>query len=305
MRLRGQLFLRIAFAYVVGVGGMTMGKLGKFLVAAAAPLLLTACLWSPGKFVSDLTLRKNGTYTLDYKGEIVLQLPESERDMTPRPWTDDSARCFEDGRAEKVAPFSSDKEEETRPCTAAQLATLKAEHDRAESERVAAKRKESEEMSKIFGLPGSDEDSNRKFAATMMKYKGWRSVAYQGKGVFLVDYHGEGSLAQDVVFPLIADSDLILPFIALRRRADGSVLVTAPAFTGGSGPFGARARMLGMPDKSDGPKSRASGRFTIVTDGEILTNNSEDGAKPHAAGRQLVWDVNATSVKLPEALVKL
>lgn len=282
-----------------------MGKLAKFIVAAAAPLVLTACLWSPGKFTSDLTLRKNGTYTLAYKGEILLQLPESEKDMTPKPWSGDMARCFKDGRAETVSDVSSDDADDVRPCTEAELATLKAGHDRKESERVASKRQESEQMSKIFGLPGSDEGSNRKFAATLMKYKGWRSVVYQGKGVFLVDYHAGGSLAQDVVFPLIPDSDLVLPFIAMRRRADGSVMVSAPAFTGGSGPFGARAKMMGLPDKSDGPQSLAQGRFTIITDGEILTNNSEDGAAPHARGRQLKWDVDSTSAKVPEALVKL
>jgi hypothetical protein len=51
--------------------------------------------------------------------------------------------------------------------------------------------------------------------------------------------------------------------------------------------------------------SRAQGRFTIVTDGEILTNNSEDGAAPHAIGRQLHWDVNSSSSKIPEALIRL
>ena len=282
-----------------------MGVWGKFVVAAAAPLLLTACLWSPGKFASELTLRKNGTYTLDYKGEILLQLPESEKDVTPKPWSDAMARCFKGGRTETVDLVSSDESEEVRACTAVELATLKADHDRKENERVASKRRESEQMAKVFGLPGSDENSNRKFAATMMKYKGWRSVSYQGKGKYLVDYHADGSLTQDVVFPMIHDSDLIIPFIAMRRRADGSVLVTAPAFTGGAGPFGARAKMMGLPDKSDGPQSRAQGHFTIVTDGEILTNNSEDGAAPHAGGRQLKWDVDAASTKLPEALVRL
>jgi hypothetical protein len=289
-----------------------MGKFKKFLVAASAPLLLTACLWSPGKFTSELTLRKNGTYTLDYKGEILLQLPESEKDMTPRPWSDAMARCFDNGDTEvSLAPPTQgaddgiDSERKPKPCSAEQIATMKADHDRQESERVGSKREESEQMSKVFGLPGSDQASNRKFAASLLKYKGWRSAEYQGKGVFLVDYHAEGSVNQDVVFPLIPDSDLILPFIAIRRRADGAVLVSAPAFTGGSGPFGARAKMMGLPDKSDGPQSRAQGRFTIVTNGEILTNNSEDGAGPHAGGRQLKWDVDAASTKLPEALVKL
>ena len=287
-----------------------MGKFTKLLVAAAAPLVLTACLWSPGKFTSELTLRKNGTYTLDYKGEILFQLPsENDEGKEAKPWSDAMARCQASGKTEIVdGPMTADDDsnDPVRPCTAAEKVRLKVDHDEKEAARVARKREESEQMAKMFGLPGSDDASNRRFAATLMKYKGWRSVAYQGKGVFAVDYHGQGRLDQDVAFPMIPDSDLMLPFVAMRRRADGSTLVTAPAFTGGSGPFGARARMMGLPDKDkDAPQSRAQGRFTIVTDGEILTNNSEDGAKPHARGRQLTWDVDAASTKLPEALVKL
>ena len=51
--------------------------------------------------------------------------------------------------------------------------------------------------------------------------------------------------------------------------------------------------------------SRAEGRFTVITDGEVLTNNSEDGTSPHAIGRQLHWDVNTGSNKIPETLVRL
>ena len=83
-------------------------------------------------------------------------------------------------------------------------------------------------------------------------------------------------------------------------------MVTAPAFAGGGGPFSARARALGLPDKSSGgPTSRAEGRFTVITDGEILTNNSEEGPAPHASGRQLRWDVTPASTKLPETLIRL
>ena len=53
------------------------------------------------------------------------------------------------------------------------------------------------------------------------------------------------------------------------------------------------------------PPSRAQGRFTIHTDGEILTNNSEDGPATTPAGRQLHWDVGPSSNKIPEALIKL
>ena len=51
--------------------------------------------------------------------------------------------------------------------------------------------------------------------------------------------------------------------------------------------------------------TNAQGRFTIITDGEVLTNNSEDGAAPHAVGRQVRWDVGSGSTKIPEALIRL
>ncbi|HET9352669.1 MAG TPA: hypothetical protein VFO32_01595, partial [Sphingomicrobium sp.] len=153
---------------------------------------------------------------------------------------------------------------------------------------------------------GSDDASNRRFAANLMKQQGWKSVTYKGKGVFDVDYHFEGRLNQDYVFPLMPEADLMIPFITIRPRTDGSVKVNAPAFTGKSGPFGARAKAMGLPDKgSEGPASRAEGRFTITTDGEILTNNSEDGPAVVQGRRQLHWDVDAGTDKIPEMMVRL
>jgi hypothetical protein len=54
-----------------------------------------------------------------------------------------------------------------------------------------------------------------------------------------------------------------------------------------------------------GPVSKAQGRFTVITDGEVLTNNSEDGTAPHAIGRQVHWDVGPGSNKIPETLIRL
>ena len=257
---------------------------GKLFLAIAAPLLLTACLWGPGKFASDLTLKRDGSFALNYRGEIVIQLPPDND--APKPWSADLAHCTD-----------GDKD---RACTKAEIASQKAEYD----QRAAAKRKENEDMAKALGLPGLDDTSNRAFAAKLTKYAGWRSVAYRGKGVFDVDYHFEGRATQDFVFPALPDNNLIIPFVALRRRSDGSVLVTAPAFTGGVGPLSAAAGGAGDMAKG-GPQSRAEGRFTVVTDGEILTNNSEDGATPDPHGRQVHWDVGAGSSKIPETLIRL
>jgi hypothetical protein len=189
-----------------------------------------------------------------------------------------------------------------RPCSGAEIAKQKAQYD----ERAADKRKQAEQAAAMFGLPGLDDASNRAFAAKLMKYAGWRSVTYRGDGVFDVDYHMVGSAKQDFVFPALPDNDLLLPFIAIRRRADSSVLVTAPALTGGAGPLMERMAAAGAPvnGKTD-MVSHAQGRFTVVTDGEILTNNSEDGPAAHPIGHQLHWDVDSTSKKVPETLIRL
>jgi len=289
----------------------------KLIAAAAAPLLLGGCLWGPGKFASTLAINKAGTFVLDYKGEIMLQLPNDlDGSSKPRPWNDEMVKCHKDGRVEPsnvivtVDPSNptepAEEDEDSRPCTASELAKAKAEHEKREAERLESKRNESDQMAKLFGLPGSDDASNRRFATNLMKHQGWRSVTYKGKGLFEVDYHFEGRLGQDFAFPIMPDSDLLIPFVTLRPRTDGSVKVTAPALTGGKGAFGARAKMMGLPDKgNDGPVSRAEGRFTVTTDAEILTNNSEDGPVTVQGRRQLHWDVGPGSDKIPEMLVRL
>ena len=72
------------------------------LLALSATLLLAGCLWSPGKFKSDLIVRNNGTFVLDYRGEILLQRPE-DKGKPAEPWSDSMARCFEDGRTETIS----------------------------------------------------------------------------------------------------------------------------------------------------------------------------------------------------------
>jgi hypothetical protein len=253
----------------------------KRLLALAAPLLLTGCLWGPGKFTSDLALRKDGSFVLDYRGEIVLETADA---MAKPPWQNSMAQCTATGSTKQ------------RPCTASEIAGQKAEYER--------KQTKDEEAAKAFGLPGADEESNRAFAAKLMKYAGWRSVTYAGKGVFDVDYHMEGRLTQDFVFPLMPDSSFVIPFIALRRRTDGAVLVDAPGLTGGTNVFGPMAQQMGGGDKST-PPSRANGRFAVHTDGQIVTNNSDDGPSADPLGQQVHWDVAPGSSKVPETLVRL
>jgi hypothetical protein len=66
----------------------------KRLFVIAAPLLLTACLWGPGKFNSELMLGKDGRFVLDYRGELFVQLAPEEMS---EPWNDAKAICLYGG----------------------------------------------------------------------------------------------------------------------------------------------------------------------------------------------------------------
>ncbi len=275
----------------------------KRFFALLAPLLLAGCLWSPGKFVSDLSLRKDGSFTLDYRGEILLEVPADS--YKPAPWKDSMARCHRSGRVEVAAdvPGTVSSDDPVRPCTKAEIAKAKAEHDQSEAATAASKNKDNENMARALGLPGFDDESNRAFAAKLMKYSGWRSVVYRGSGVFDVDYHLEGRLTQDFVFPLMPDNNFVIPFIAMRRRQDGAVLVDAPGLAGGTNLLGPAAQQMG--GSAPSAPSRAEGRFTVHTDGAIITNNSEDGAAADPLGKQVRWDIAPGSSKVPETLIRL
>ena len=137
-----------------------MHSWGKRIFVAAAPLLLTGCLWGPGKFTSDLTLKKDGSFVLDYKGEVVLQTPP-DADLKVEPFKNDKARCRKSGRVELdpfITPIADDDEDKARPCTPAELAEAKKDYEAQSAERVKSKREEAENMAKMFGLPGFDDE---------------------------------------------------------------------------------------------------------------------------------------------------
>jgi hypothetical protein len=50
---------------------------------------------------------------------------------------------------------------------------------------------------------------------------------------------------------------------------------------------------------------RTQGLFTVTTNGEILSNNSEDGPSVDPQGKKVVWDVNPMTDRLPEVLIRI
>jgi hypothetical protein len=332
------------------------------LAALILPLFLASCFLLPGKFTSNVDVRKDGSFTVSYKGEVIFLSPNDimEMDKKPKIWADGMALCFNSGRKEtnewrvedltdvdmdkaksvnmtgdqssgaagkaadvvdEALEASKEADEEMRaeaaegqdpdvterPCTKAEIAELKKDYDKEKAEQREKKRQESEQMAQMFGLGGADDKSNQKFAAWLMKHEGWKSVTYRGEGVFDVDYRLSGKLTHDYIFPIFPKAEIIMPFVMLRSRADGAVMVSAPALGGGGmKDLGERTRGLAQIAKPDMVKSpRTEGVFTVTTDGEILTNNTTDGPDKDAAGRKLTWEVGPNMDRSPETLIRI
>jgi hypothetical protein len=285
-----------------------MKTLLRLMAILLLPLALTSCFLIPGAFTSNLDLRKDGNFTFAYQGEIIFQSPdEMMKDSKAVVWTDDKASCTGPVQGEKQSGDEEVTSDESRPCTKAEMAEKKKEWEAEQKAAADKKLKDSQQFAALFGYSPVDDAANQKFAAQLMKYDGWKSVVYKGKGVFLVDYQIGGKLGYDFIFPTFPQGDFIIPFVQLRKRDQGSVAVSAPALIGGGlRGMAAKMRALGAPETNDVPQStRTKGTLTVTTDGEILTNNTENGPAKVPAGRALSWSIDSSSEKVPEALVRL
>lgn len=140
------------------------------------------------------------------------------------------------------------------------------------------------------------EARNREIATALAKEAGYRSVEYKGDGVFAVDYAIEGRLTHNFVYPFNSDATAIFPFIAIELRKDSTVRMTAPAF--------ARQNREGMPGGTDASQ-RLDGSFTLETDAEIVSQNSEAGATGPATARIVAWRATPLTKTAPMAVLRL
>jgi len=160
----------------------------------------------------------------------------------------------------------------------------------------------------IFGgaVPGDDEGL-KKFAAQLAKYDGWNRVEYMGDNLFEVEYAVSGRFDQMFAFPTIPGSTMQFPFVQVIRRNGGELEVLTPAMAGPGGLAGAMGN-LPLKGASDQPKMQPiDGIFTIVTDGEVLANNTRDGLAISGSTKSLRWQVDGTGGPdgSPRAIVKL
>jgi len=286
------------------------------IAAAALLLVLAGCMVLPGKFVSDLAVHKDGTFSFHYKGEIVLAAlapgakgPKAE---------EFPAEPFEE------QPCTNPQTDEAHDCTAAEIAQQRAQWNDEQKQRKAAKAEGDAQNRKMAqammgGIDPEDPKAADAFAAQLMRQQGWTSVVNKGQGKFLVEYTASGRLDHDFTFPTIERMPMVIPFVSVIRRSDGSVRIDAPAFsTSATNPvipglasMGSMAGASKMGGKAEGKNASgppvADGTFTLRTDGQILANNTDEGpqAEPASGGARLDWKVDARTSSPPTALIKL
>ena len=277
------------------------------VAVTAGALLLAACLVLPGKFVASLDLRKDGHFTYTYSGQIVIigLTKLAEIAMAQKP------------KAEFQPSLCHKKNSEThRDCTVAEVAQQKI--DWQTDQKVAAERelKDREMVVKMLGgVDPTSPKSSAEIAARLSGQAGFKRVTYQGNGIYDVDYSISGQLAYDYTFPTIERMQQVVPFIVLNRRANGEVRIDSPlmqqaalGMPGGNAAqffaqLSAAKRGMASAEAKDFPE--LDGHFTLTTDGVILSNNTEHGAKPVAGGKQLDWEINFMTPVAPMALIGL
>ncbi len=269
----------------------------------ALSALLAACFVLPGKFASTLDLRKDGRFAYTYKGEV---------------WVMGLSKLSElGGGAGKFEPSTCYKDDENmsvRECTKDELEAQKATWETEQQAGAEKRKKEAEEMKALLGgIDPSDPKAGEELAQRLRRQAGWKSVTYKGDGLYDVDFAIAGRIDHDFTFPTIERMAMVTPFVAMGRRADGTVRIDAPGFamSGSANPMAAMGGLaaMGAADEDGakgGPKfPKIEGAFTITTDGAILANNTDEGPQADPAGQRLSWTIDARNTAAPTALIRL
>jgi hypothetical protein len=279
---------------------------------ALACLALSGCFLQPGKFDSTLDLRKDGSFTFAYKGQIYLLALSKIADLASKA----------EAESEFVAETCYDDNLDERKCTADELAEQKRTWESEKQSKKAQEQKNAETMRTMLGgIDPADPEAAKELAERLRHQAGWRAVTYVGDGLFEVDFAVSSKLAHDFVFPTIERFPMANAFVMANRRADGTVRIDAPGFTAQSASNPMQAIMSGAlgAATSNNPTDAAQateatpvpampeidGTFRIVTDGEILANNTDEGAQVGAGGKFLQWRVTKRTQVAPLALVRL
>lgn len=263
--------------------------------------LLAGCFFAPGKFTSQLDLRKDGSFTFAYRGEIYMLALSRLAEMGKQNEAFTPEACHDDDFKE-------------RGCTAAELDKQRADWESAKDGKKAEDARNMQAMQTLMGgIDPSDPKAAQEIADRLSKQNGWHSVKYEGDGLYTVDFSVTSRMSHDFVFPLVEGFPMANDFVTATVRGDNAVRIQAPGFYAGAitgQPMAALMEATGQAkDGSAGGSTpqmpKLDGTFTVTTDGAILANNTDDGPKPAANGQQLTWIVNSRTANAPMALIRL
>ena len=276
-------------------------KLRGVALAVASSLALTGCLLSPGTFTSELHLMKDGTFSYSYDGEIQMLALTKLAEMGSKSEQTFEAECW-------------DEDFEERECSLAEVNEQRAEWDAEQGKREAKRRDDAEKAKALLGgIDPSNPEAAQELAAKLQRQRGWEEVTYKGDGLFDIDFRISGRMTHDFAFPVVEKMPMSNMFVTVVLRDEGQVRVDAPGFAsaGGNNPMqgmmGGMAGLMQMSSKKEGEKAPnialPDGTFTIITDGRILANNTDEGPQASAHGQALVWSISPRTEQAPTALI--
>lgn len=283
---------------------------GKRLVASSAALssaaLLSGCFLSPGNFDSALHLQQDGQFTFTYTGEIhFLGLS-------------DLSELNEDGQAASAEfepwPCYDEFGYDERPCSEDELAEQRETHDLMVSSPNGSLEERQMVQAMLGGIDPDDPEAVEAFASRLQRQAGWRRVDYAGDGLFNIDFAITSRISHDFTFPVIEQIPLSNSFVVMNRREGGRVAIEAPGFSPQDSGNPLLAMMAGMGGQFSGPGTSGGngpkspplrGTFRIVTDGQILTNNTDEGPAASPQGAALQWQISPTTRAAPKALIQI
>lgn len=238
--------------------------------ALTACLWLSACLVTPGKFVSTLDIRADRQFSFTYTGEI---LASDMKGMGSSPGAPG---------ADPLNSAPEKKDSAYRPVGLQKPAGTDERFDRP--------------------ADPDDEAQMQAIAAALSKEKGFRVARYMGHHRFEIDYAISGRLTHAFLFPFNSDAEILLPFVAVELRGDDRVRVKAPGY---SNSFDKGREPLGKGSTGDDAAKALDGSFTLTTDAEIVSQNQEDGAQPSAQGKRIVWTITPLTSEAPMATLRV
>lgn len=275
-------------------------------LAALASLALTGCIISPGTFAATLDLRRDGRFTFTYNGQIYLLALSKLAEMANEA---DAEEFIEQ-------PCYDDEEFEERPCTDEEIEQQRQDWDEQEAARKKDAERESEAMRAMLGgIDPADPEAAEELAERLRRQEGWKRVDYRGDGLFEVEFAISSRMGHDFAFPTFERFPMSNSFVTANLRQGNTVRIEAPGFAtqGGGNPF--QGMMTGMAgvfeavsaeaDAEDQSMPVMEGTFRIVTDGQILANNTDEGPVADPAGQALDWKINRRTQSPPTALIQL